>query len=75
MRITETRLTPSRLELVRPLKTARATYSAREGFLVRLVDEAGRVGQSEAMPLPEFGTESPWSWHGWICPRSGGRSH
>jgi o-succinylbenzoate synthase len=58
MRITETRLTPSRLELVRPLKTARATYHAREGFLVQLVDEEGRVGQGEAMPLPEFGTES-----------------
>lgn len=58
MRITETRLTPSRLELVRPLKTARAAYSAREGFLVQLVDEEGRVGQGEAMPLPEFGTES-----------------
>jgi o-succinylbenzoate synthase len=58
MRITETRLTPSRLELVRPLKTARAAYTAREGFLVQLVDEEGRVGQGEAMPLPEFGTES-----------------
>jgi o-succinylbenzoate synthase len=58
MRIAETRLAPSRLELVRPLKTARATYTAREGFLVRLVDEAGRTGQGEAMPLPEFGTES-----------------
>lgn len=58
MPITETRLTPSRLELVRPLRTARATYSARQGFLVQLVDEEGRVGQGEAMPLPEFGTES-----------------
>ncbi|MDY7231610.1 o-succinylbenzoate synthase [Hyalangium rubrum] len=58
MRIIETRLAPSRLEFVRPLKTARATYAAREGFLVRLVDEEGRVGQGEAMPLPEFGTES-----------------
>ena len=58
MHITETRLTPSRLELVRPLKTARATYTAREGFLVQLVDEEGRVGHGEAMPLPEFGTES-----------------
>jgi L-Ala-D/L-Glu epimerase len=57
MHITETRLTPSRLELVRPLKTARATYTARQGFLVQLVDEEGRVGQGEAMPLPEFGTE------------------
>jgi o-succinylbenzoate synthase len=58
MLIAETRLSPSRLEFLRPLKTARATYTAREGFLVRLVDEAGRLGQGEAMPLPEFGTES-----------------
>ncbi|HYH94805.1 o-succinylbenzoate synthase [Hyalangium sp.] len=58
MHITETRLTPSRLELVRPLKTARATYTIRQGFLVQLVDEEGRVGQGEAMPLPEFGTEA-----------------
>lgn len=57
MRITEATLTPLRLDLVRPLKTARATYAAREGFVVRLVDEDGRVGQGEAMPLPEFGTE------------------
>jgi o-succinylbenzoate synthase len=58
MRLAQTRVTSSRLELVRPLKTARATYTAREGFLVRLMDEAGRIGQGEAMPLPEFGTES-----------------
>jgi o-succinylbenzoate synthase len=58
MRITETTLRPLRLELVRPLKTARATYGAREGFVVRLKDEEGRVGEGEAMPLPEFGTES-----------------
>ncbi|WP_375773804.1 o-succinylbenzoate synthase [Archangium gephyra] len=45
--------------MVHPLKTARGTYSAREGFVVRLEDEEGRVGQGEAMPLEEFGTESP----------------
>jgi L-Ala-D/L-Glu epimerase len=58
MHITETRLTPARLELVRPLKTARATYTVREGFHVQLVDEEGQVGLGEAMPLPDFGTES-----------------
>ncbi|WP_369866137.1 o-succinylbenzoate synthase [Archangium sp. Cb G35] len=45
--------------MVNPLKTARGTYAAREGFVVRLEDEEGRVGQGEAMPLEEFGTESP----------------
>jgi o-succinylbenzoate synthase len=58
MRITETDLRPLRLEFIKPLKTARATYGAREGFVVRLRDEEGRVGKGEAMPLPEFGTES-----------------
>ncbi|MCE9671312.1 o-succinylbenzoate synthase [Myxococcus stipitatus] len=58
MRIVHATLTPLRLELLQPLKTSRGTYSAREGFLVRLEDEEGRVGLGEAMPLPEFGTES-----------------
>jgi o-succinylbenzoate synthase len=59
MRITEASLEPLRLELLRPLKTARATYTARAGFVVRLKDEEGREGLGEAMPLEEFGTESP----------------
>ncbi|CAM3278230.1 o-succinylbenzoate synthase [Corallococcus sp. ZKHCc1 1396] len=58
MRITEATLTPLRLTLARPLKTARGNYATRDGFIVRLTDEDGRVGQGEAMPLPEFGTES-----------------
>jgi o-succinylbenzoate synthase len=59
MRIRKTALHALRLEMVNPLKTARGTYAAREGFVVRLEDEEGRVGQGEAMPLEEFGTESP----------------
>src|SRR5690242_14585518 len=59
MRVTKTALHVLRLEMVHPLKTARGTYGAREGFVVRLEDEEGRVGQGEAMPLEEFGTESP----------------
>ncbi len=59
MRIVEATLERSRLELLQPLKTAGGTYTAREGFLVRLVDASGRVGWGEAMPLVEFGTESP----------------
>lgn len=57
MRIAQALLTPLRLELHSPLRTSRGTYAAREGFLVRLVDEDGREGLGEAMPLPEFGTE------------------
>ncbi|MFL5356935.1 mandelate racemase/muconate lactonizing enzyme family protein [Archangium sp.] len=59
MRLTEVTLHPLRLEMVNPLKTARGTYGAREGFVVRLRDEEGRLGQGEAMPLQEFGTETP----------------
>jgi o-succinylbenzoate synthase len=59
MRITKTALHALRLEMVNPLKTARGTYAAREGFVVRLEDEDGGVGLGEAMPLEEFGTESP----------------
>lgn len=58
MHITDVSLAPIRMDLAQPLKTARATYSAREGFVVRLKDAEGRVGQGEAMPLPAFGTES-----------------
>ncbi len=58
MRLTRLELTPLALTFRTPLRTARATYAAREGLLLRLHDEEGRVGQGEAMPLPEFGTES-----------------
>ncbi|MET0400926.1 MAG: o-succinylbenzoate synthase [Cystobacter sp.] len=59
MRIVEASLERLRLDMVRPLRTAGGLYAAREGFVLRLVDEAGRVGWGEAMPLAEFGTESP----------------
>ncbi|ATB33369.1 o-succinylbenzoate synthase [Melittangium boletus] len=59
MRIVEASLERLRLEMVRPLRTASGTYAAREGFVVCLVDEEGRRGWGEAMPLTEFGTESP----------------
>lgn len=58
MQVVQSSLDPLRLELRRPLKTGRATYGAREGWLLRLVDEQGHQGWGEAMPLPEFGTES-----------------
>ena len=57
MRIPRVTLERLSLALKQPLRTARGTYTAREGFVVRLEDEAGHVGRGEAMPLPEFGTE------------------
>lgn len=58
MRIAQVSLIPLRLELRQPLKTSQGAHAAREGFLVRVVDEEGREGLGEAMPLPAFGTES-----------------
>ncbi|MFB1480845.1 o-succinylbenzoate synthase [Corallococcus sp. RDP092CA] len=70
MRITDATLTPLHLALAQPLKTARGTYATRDGFLVRLWDDEGHMGQGEAMPLPEFGTESLSTTHtvlrGWL---------
>lgn len=48
---------PYRLRLARPLRTAAASYEAREGFVV-LAREGDLVGRGEAAPLPAFGTET-----------------
>jgi o-succinylbenzoate synthase len=48
---------PFGLPLARPLATAHGRIGTRRGWLVRLEDEAGRVGLGEATPLPDFGTE------------------
>jgi len=41
-----------------PLRTAHGGFDAREGLVLRLQDEQGRVGYGEAATLPWFGTES-----------------
>lgn len=43
------------LPLARPLRTAHGELRVRRGFLVRAVDQEGRVGLGEAAPLP------PWT--------------
>ncbi len=58
MRIAQVSLIPHRLELRQPLKTSQGAHTVREGFIIRVVDEDGREGLGEAMPLPAFGTES-----------------
>lgn len=45
------------MPLVRPLATAHGLLSSRQGWLVEIEDDSGRVGYGEATPLPEFGTE------------------
>jgi len=40
-----------------PLRTARGTWSVREGFIIR-VEENGFIGYGEVAPIPGFGTET-----------------
>ncbi|MCD8481330.1 MAG: hypothetical protein LR015_00825 [Verrucomicrobia bacterium] len=41
-----------------PLETAYGIWSERTGVLLRLEDDAGRVGFGEAAPLDQFGGET-----------------
>ncbi|MEO0794368.1 MAG: o-succinylbenzoate synthase [Verrucomicrobiota bacterium] len=43
----------------RPIETAHGLWSEREGVIVRLESEDGRVGFGEAAPIPSFSAESP----------------
>ncbi|HQY07063.1 MAG TPA: o-succinylbenzoate synthase [Lacunisphaera sp.] len=47
-----------RLPLAATLRTAHGSWTEREGLIVRLESEAGRVGFGEIAPLPWFGTET-----------------
>lgn len=38
-----------------PVRTAHGVWAERDGVLVRLEDETGRVGYGEAAPIPKFG--------------------
>lgn len=49
---------PYRLPLRAPLRTAHGPWAEREGILVRLEDDSGRVGFGEIAPFPWFGTET-----------------
>ena len=51
-------LVPLRRTLHVPVRTARGTLRARDGWLLALRDAAGRTGWGEATPLPAHGTES-----------------
>jgi len=57
MRIVRSGMRAFALPLRVRLATAHGPIDRREGFLVSLEDEAGRIGLGEATPLPEFGTE------------------
>jgi len=42
----------------RPLTTHHGIWTIREGIILRLIDEKGRIGWGEIAPLPWFGSES-----------------
>jgi o-succinylbenzoate synthase len=49
---------PYRLPLLRTMRTAHGPWMEREGIVLRLEDEQGRVGFGEVAPIPWFGTET-----------------
>jgi len=54
------------------VRTAHGPWAERDGAIVRVEDEAGRVGYGEAAPLPRFGTETIEEIDG-VCRGLGGR--
>lgn len=61
-----------RLPFRTPLRTAHGQWREREGLLIRVEDEAGRIGYGEIAPLPEFGTETLAEAEA-VCQGFGGR--
>jgi O-succinylbenzoate synthase len=43
---------------LKPLRTSHGIWKVREGIIVSLTDELGRVGRGEIAPIPWFGSES-----------------
>lgn len=46
--------------LLRPMRTAHGLFTARDGGIIRAIDETGSVGLGEVCPLPGFNREN-WS--------------
>lgn len=59
MRIAHTRLIPYRLPLRQPWGSARGRFLHREGWLIEVETDCGRIGYGDCAPLPEAGTEGP----------------
>jgi len=59
MKIARAELTRVRLRLRTPVATARGLIERREGVVLALGGDAALVGYGEALPLAEFGGESP----------------
>jgi len=57
VRLTHCTFAPYRLPLRQPWVSARGGIVVREGWLVRLVTDAGLIGYGDCAPLPQAGTE------------------
>lgn len=42
----------------RPLSTSHGNWNIREGIIIRLTDETGKIGWGEIAPIPWFGSET-----------------
>ena len=49
---------PYRRSFKRTLSTSHGNWDVREGIILRLMDETGRVGWGEIAPIPWFGSET-----------------
>lgn len=58
MRIRHADVIPFSTALSRAIENARRAWSSRDGVLLRLVDESGRVGVGEASPLPDYSRDT-----------------
>ncbi len=57
MKIERAEISACRYELKRVLDTSRTRLSERCGYALELIDEDGRIGRGESLPLPVAGTE------------------
>jgi len=49
---------PYRRPFAHPLTTSHGNWEVREGIILRLTDETGRIGWGEIAPIPWFGSET-----------------
>jgi o-succinylbenzoate synthase len=49
---------PYQRKFVRPLQTNHGTWETREGIIIRLTDDSGKVGWGEIAPISWFGSET-----------------
>jgi o-succinylbenzoate synthase len=58
MIIREVEIKPFTIELNKPFKNANTEIASRQGFIIKIIDELGRVGYGEISPFPGLSMES-----------------